>query len=65
MSGLLWRFKVHKIKFIIISILLSSCNMPIDSSVEENLYIDSYQINFDQNSNDQAITGSADQAAGR
>ena len=26
--------------------------MPIDSSVEENLYIDSYQINFDQNSND-------------
>ena len=52
MSGLLWRFKVHKIRFIIISILLSSCNMPIDSSVEENLYIDSYQINFDQNSND-------------
>ena len=52
MSGLLWRFKVDKIRFIIISILLSSCNMPIDSSVKENLYIDSYQINFDQNSND-------------
>ena len=52
MSGLLWRLKVHSIISVIILILFYSCSMPSDPTSKEDIYIDSSQIIFDENSND-------------
>ena len=52
MNGLLWRLKVCRAISVLLLILFCSCTMPGDPIIKESSYIDSYQINFNEDSNE-------------
>ena len=52
MNGLLWRLKVCRTISVLMLILFCSCTMPGDPIINESSYIESIQINFDEDSNE-------------
>ena len=52
MNGLPWRLKVYRKILVLFLILFCSCSMPGDPIINESSYIESYQINFNEYSNE-------------
>ena len=52
MNGVLWRLKVCRTISGLMLILFWSCTMPGDPIINESSYIESFQINFDEDSNE-------------